>query len=147
MLVKSFLWAALIIVALGVGMIFFFKQFIYVSPTGVQILPEARRTLLMLAGFAFLLLAGEFYLDRYALLTQGNGVVAGVSYSDDQGRLPILYIQVLIALVGAALSFIGVISPGFKKSDIRRRSAGCFLCGRQFLSQPAARSSWSLPTS
>ncbi len=132
MLIKSFLWAALIIVALGIGMIFFFKQFIYVSPTGVQILPEARRTLLMLAGFAFLLLAAEFYLDRYALLTQGNSVVTGIGYADDNGRLPILYIQVLISLVGAALSFFGVIAPGFKKVIIAAGALGVFYVAGNF---------------
>ena len=115
MMVKSFLWAALTVIALGVGMIFFFKQFVYLSPTGIVVLPEARRTLSLLAGAAFLLLAMEFYFDRYELLTQGNSVVAGIGYADDHGRLPILYILVLISLVGAAMSFLGVISPGFKK--------------------------------
>ncbi len=132
MLVKSFLWAALIISAIGIGMIFFFKQFVYVSPTGVQVLPEARRTLLMLAGFAFLLLAGEFYFDRYALLTQGNAVVAGISYSDDNGRLPILYMLILFSLIGAAVSFFGVISPGFKKVMFAAGAVGVFYVAGNF---------------
>ncbi|MBT6856089.1 MAG: COG1615 family transporter, partial [Nitrospina sp.] len=54
LLVKSLLWETMIVISLGVGLIYFFKRFIYVGPTGVVILPDARRTFSGLAGLFFL---------------------------------------------------------------------------------------------
>ncbi|GJL77213.1 MAG: UPF0182 protein [Nitrospinaceae bacterium] len=114
-LFKSVLWEALVVIAIGVGLIYFFKRFIYLGPSGVVVLPEARRTLLLLAGFFFLLLAVDFYFQRYGLLTKGNGVVTGIGFSDDYGRLPLLTAMSVVAVLGAVLSFLSIIKGGFKK--------------------------------
>ena len=82
-LFKSILLEALIVSAIGVGLIFFFKRFVYLSPSGVVILPEARRTLLLLIGYFFILLAVDFYFQRFGLLTGGNCVLKGIGFSDD----------------------------------------------------------------
>ena len=115
LMIKSFIWETIIVVSIGVGLIYFFKRFIYISPTGVVLLPEARRTLSGLAGCFFLLFACEFYFQRYELLTKGNTLVAGIGFSDDYGSIPILYILVVVSLMGAALSFFGLIRLGMKK--------------------------------
>jgi uncharacterized protein len=112
---KSLLWETMIVVSIGVGLIYFFKRFIYVGPTGVVILPDARRTLSGLVGLFFLLFASEFYLQRYDLLTGGSGLIAGVGFSDDHGEIPILYILVFVSLISAAFSFLGLVRPGMKK--------------------------------
>ena len=115
LMIKSFIWETIIVVSIGVGLIYFFKRFIYISPTGVVLLPEARRTLSGLAGCFFLLFACEFYFQRYELLTKGNTLVAGIGFSDDYGSIPILYILVVVSLMGAAFSFFGLIRSGMKK--------------------------------
>lgn len=92
LLVKSLLWETMIVLSLGVGLIYFFKRFIYVGPTGVVLLPDARRTLSGFAGLFFLLFASEFYLQRYELLTGGSGLIAGIGFSEDNGAIPVLYI-------------------------------------------------------
>lgn len=112
---KSLLWETMIVVSIGVGLIYFFKRFIYVGPTGVVILPDARRTLSGLVGLFFLLFASEFYLQRYDLLTGGSGLIAGVGFSDDHGEIPVLYILVFVSLISAAFSFLGLARPGMKK--------------------------------
>ncbi|MEC8957050.1 MAG: UPF0182 family protein, partial [Nitrospinota bacterium] len=93
----------------------FFKRFVYISPTGVVLLPEARRTLSGLAGCFFLLFACEFYFQRYELLTKGNTLIAGIGFSDDYGSIPVLYVLIFVSLVGAAFSFLGLVKPGMKK--------------------------------
>ena len=82
LLLKSILWETMIVLSIGVGLIYFFKRFIYVGPTGVVILPDAGRTLSGLAGLFFLLFASEFYLQRYELLTQGGSLISGIGFSD-----------------------------------------------------------------
>jgi hypothetical protein len=115
LLVKSLLWETMIVLSLGVGIIYFFKRFIYVGPTGVVLLPDARRTLSGLAGLFFLLFASEFYLQRYELLTEGGSLIAGIGFSDDNGKIPVLYILVIASLISALFSFMGLIWPGMKK--------------------------------
>ena len=115
LLVKSLLWETMIVLSLGVGLIYFFKRFIYVGPTGVVLLPDARRTLSGLAGLFFLLFASEFYLQRYELLTQGGSLIAGIGFSDYNGKIPVLYILIGTSLVASLISFMGIVRPGMKK--------------------------------
>ena len=115
LLVKSLLWETMIVISIGVGLIYFFKRFIYVGPTGVVILPDARRTLSGLVGIFFLLFASEFYLQRYELLTEGGSLIAGIGFSDDHGKIPILYLLIFTSLVSATFSFLGLVRPGMKK--------------------------------
>ncbi len=115
LLVKSLLWETMIVLSIGVGLIYFFKRFIYVGPTGVVLLPDARRTLSGLAGLFFLLFASEFYLQRYELLTEGSSLIAGIGFSDDNGKIPVLYILVITSLISALFSFMGLVRPGMKK--------------------------------
>ena len=115
LMVKSLVWETIIVVSVGVGLIYFFKRFVYISPTGVVLLPEARRTLSILAGCYFLLFASQFYLQRYELLTKGNELISGIGFADDYGSIPILYILIFVSLVGAVFSFFGVVRPGMKK--------------------------------
>ncbi|MEK9629340.1 MAG: UPF0182 family protein [Nitrospinota bacterium] len=115
LMVKTLIWETMIVISIGVGFIFFFKRFVYVGPTGVVLLPEARRTLSGLAGCFFLLFASEFYLKRYELLTQGNELISGIGFADHYGSIPILYILIFVSLVGAAFSFFGLVRPGMKK--------------------------------
>jgi uncharacterized membrane protein (UPF0182 family) len=115
LLVKSLLWETMIVLSLGVGLIYFFKRFIYVGPTGVVLLPDARRTLSGLAGLFFLLFASEFYLQRYELLTQGDSLIAGIGFSDYNGKIPVLYILIGTSLVASLFSFMGLVRPGMKK--------------------------------
>jgi len=115
LLIKSVLWEGLVVVAIGVGLIYFFKRFVYLGPKGVVILPEARRILLLLAAFFFLLMAANFYFQRFGLLTDGNGTVTGIGYADDFGRLPLLVIMSWVAILGAVLSVLSIFAGGFKK--------------------------------
>jgi uncharacterized membrane protein (UPF0182 family) len=76
----------MIVVSLGVGLIYFFKRFIYVGPTGVVVLPDAKRTFSGLAGLFFLLFASGFYLQGYELLTEGGSLISGIGFADYNGK-------------------------------------------------------------
>ncbi|MBT5028195.1 MAG: UPF0182 family protein [Nitrospina sp.] len=115
LLVKSLLWETLVVVSLGVGLIYFFKRFIYMGPTGVVILPDARRTFAGLAGLFFLMFASGFYIQGYELMTEGSNLVSGIGFSDDQGKIPVLNLLVIVSLIAALVSFAGFVRPGMKK--------------------------------
>ena len=115
LMVKSLIWEIMIVISIGVGLIYFFKRFVYVGPTGIVLLPEARRTLSGLVGCFFLLFASEFFLQRYELLTKGNELISGIGFADDFGSIPILYVLILVSLLGSAFSFFGLVRPGMKK--------------------------------
>jgi hypothetical protein len=112
---KSILWSVWVMVGIGVGLIFFLKRFIYFNASGIVIIPDAKRVLSLLLMFFFILLAGEFYLQRFMLLTEANGVVEGINYAKDHGRLPLLNIMWVLSLVGSAVSLLNVFSPVFKR--------------------------------
>jgi uncharacterized membrane protein (UPF0182 family) len=57
---------------------------------------------LLLALF-FLLLSANAYLDRFQVLYSSGGPMFGATYADLHGRLPLLNLQVLAAIVGALL--------------------------------------------
>ena len=115
LLVKSLLWETMIVISLGVGLIYFFKRFIYVGPTGVVVLPDARRTFSGLAGFFFLLFASGFYLQSYELLTEGGSLISGIGFADHNGQIPVLNILTVVSLICAAFSFMGLARPDMKK--------------------------------
>ncbi len=115
LLVKSLLWETMIVVSLGVGLIYFFKRFIYVGPTGVVVLPDAKRTFSGLAGLFFLLFASGFYLQGYELLTEGGSLISGIGFADYNGKIPLLNLLTVVSLISAAFSFMGLVRPGMKK--------------------------------
>ena len=115
LLIKSMLWEILIIVSMGAGLVFFFKRFLFIDANGIVLLPNARRTLSILSGLLFLTLAWDFYLQRYALALHGNGVVDGISYSDFNGKLPLLNILSVISALAGCVCFYNAFRFGFRK--------------------------------
>ena len=68
----------------------------------VQRAPRAH--LLSLAAAAFLVLAWQAYLEIPNLLFSNKGPVAGASYTDINASLPLLYAQIAVAVLVAALA-------------------------------------------
>ena len=59
----------------------------------------------ILLGLFFGIEAWSFYLDRYLLLYNDNGVVVGASYTDIHIRLPLLLVLVVLCAAAAIASF------------------------------------------
>jgi uncharacterized membrane protein (UPF0182 family) len=127
--VKSVLWEILITVSIGIGAIYFFKRIFYATSNGFVFLPHARTAITYLAGAAFLLFAMNAYFARYELLFQSNSVVSGIGYADDHGRLPILNLSILIALLGAIGGFLKVYVKDLKKLFIAAGALGVVFVG------------------
>ncbi|MFQ5673021.1 MAG: UPF0182 family protein [Nitrospinales bacterium] len=131
-LVKTMLWEVWVVSAVGIGLIYFFKQAIALTPSGFVFEAEARRAISLLAGFAFLLLAANFYVARFEMLWDGSGVVAGITYADDHGRLPVFNLSIVLACVAAAVSFLNVFMADFRKIFLAGAVLGVVYIGGNF---------------
>jgi len=73
-----------------------------------------RRHLLGLVAAFFLVLAWRAYLETPGLLFSTTGPVAGASYTDVAARLPLLRVEIVAALVAAALVIATMFRPGVR---------------------------------
>jgi hypothetical protein len=128
-LVNSILWEALWVAGIGSCVIHFFKRSVSLRPGKISLLPEARKTLSAIAGFTFALLAADFFLKRYDLLISGGGIVAGIGYADDNGRLPLLILLACVAGVGSVLSFLNLAGADMRKVVLPALSLGILYIG------------------
>jgi len=71
---------------------------IQISARGPRIVGHARAHLLILGALFFLVKAGGYHLDAYALLFSPRGIVFGAGYSDIYANLPALRLLTIISL-------------------------------------------------
>ena len=84
---------------------YFLSGAVTIDPVrGVGLTGPARRHLGLLGTGVFVLLAIGAWLAQPALMTSSSDVLHGASYADIAARLPVLRLQVFVALLGAALA-------------------------------------------
>jgi uncharacterized protein len=76
--------------------------------------PSATRHFSVLLALFFLFKAGDYVLQRYALLFSNNGVVFGAAYTDVHLRLPLLTLLVALSLIAMVLSAANGVYLGFR---------------------------------
>jgi uncharacterized protein len=72
-----------------------------------RIAAQAQSHLCVLLGLIVALKAWGYWLDKYQLLFSTRGVVAGASYTDVKAQLPALEVLFWVALICAAMFFLG----------------------------------------
>lgn len=116
-LVRTLIFVALV----GVGVIYFLRGSLQLinSLKGIRsglkkIGQSARWHIGALVSLIFLLQAASIYLSRFGLLTQGKQVLYGATFTDVNVLLPILMIQLVLAVFVAvgAMVFAGSGKPG-----------------------------------
>ena len=75
-------------------------------PGRMSMTPSARRHLSLLAAAFLLLLAWGSWLQRAEYLVETSGLLHGASYADVYGRMPVALVQVVVAVIGAALAVL-----------------------------------------
>ncbi len=68
----------------------------------------AQAQISVLLGFFVLAKAADYWLDRFDLVTQGGGLVTGMTYTDDHAVLPAKNILLGISVICAVLFFVNV---------------------------------------
>jgi uncharacterized membrane protein (UPF0182 family) len=102
---KNWMLLTVILSALLAGGVYWAQGEIKFDSHPWSVSPKANAHGSILLGVLFAIEAWSFYLDRYLLLYRDNGVVVGASYTDIQVELPILWLLMILALIGACLSW------------------------------------------
>jgi hypothetical protein len=106
-------WGLLIIVlaALLAAVVYWGCGAIEVAGGPPRLAPAPLRQLSALLAAFFLVKAGDYLLQRYALLLSDNGVVFGAAYTDVHVRLPLLTALAGLSVVAMLLSAAAVVRP------------------------------------
>jgi uncharacterized membrane protein (UPF0182 family) len=107
-MVRGFLWSTSLVTLIGTGIMYY----VYLQSTGRQLsagdlsalaaIPASHRLHLAAIGaFLLILVAVGAYLERYELMYQRGGLFTGPGYADVHATLPVLTIQVIVAIVAA----------------------------------------------
>ncbi len=81
-------------------------------PGRMSMTPSARRHLSLLVAAFLLLLAWGAWLQRAEYLVETSGLLHGANYADVYGRMPAALVQVVVAVIGAALAVLHAFGPG-----------------------------------
>jgi uncharacterized protein len=101
---RAWLLGALVIVALGSGVLYYLSGALRGQPFAFT--PKIRAHLTFLGAFIFLLIAAGHWLGRYDLLYSPTGAVYGVGYTDHYVTLPARTFLTFVALATAVVLFL-----------------------------------------
>jgi uncharacterized membrane protein (UPF0182 family) len=113
-LVSQLLFLFVIVCLIGAGALYVLRGGISVGGNAPLIESAPRKHLLGLVAAFFLVIAWRAYLEMPNLLFSRNGPVAGASYTDIAARLPLLRVEIVAALLVAALVIATMFSRGIK---------------------------------
>jgi uncharacterized membrane protein (UPF0182 family) len=103
--IQSTLFMTVLLATVGVAVLHRAGQNLAFDPVrGIVVSPTARRHLSWLAAALLLLMAFNAWLAIPELLTTPGGIVHGASYVDVYARMPVQWILVVVACVGAMLA-------------------------------------------
>jgi len=111
--VVDWLFTAFLIIFFITVVIHYINGGIRFQTSGQRVLPAVKAHLSVLLGILALVRAADYWLDRYSLTTSSQGVVDGVSYTDVNARLPVLYLLIVIAFLAFCLFIYNIWRKGW----------------------------------
>ncbi len=103
-----------IICLVGAGLIYALRGAITIGNSSTLIRSGPRKHLLGLAAALFLVLAFRAWLELPNLLYSTSGTVTGAGYTDITARMPMLWVEIVAALLVAVLAIITMFSSGIR---------------------------------
>ncbi len=113
-LVQQHLWVALLTSLLVSGVAYFLLGDLRVAPRRILVDRRARVHLSVLAALLFALRAWGYQLDIWNLMYSPRGVAFGASYTDIHAQVPAYRLLMIVAVLGAALSLLGLVVRSFR---------------------------------
>jgi uncharacterized protein len=96
---------------------YFLEGGVWLSQHGWGIGKNARRHLMVLGGFLFLLFAWRARLGMYDLVYAPTGLVFGAGYTDIHVGWPVLWIQLVLCVIAAIAFFAGASSGDIRPAE------------------------------
>ena len=109
----SWVFRALIIVAVITAIAHYVNGGIRVQTTGQRVTPQVKVHLSVLLALIALVRAVGYWYDRYSLNFSSRGPVDGASYTDVNAQLPALNLLLLISVLSAVLLVINIWQRGW----------------------------------
>jgi uncharacterized membrane protein (UPF0182 family) len=107
-MVRSFLWSTGLVALAGTGLIYYVQfQSTGQQPSLADLSPLAavparhRLHIAVIGAFLLVLVAVGAYLERYELMYQPGALLTGPGYADVHATVPVLALQVIVALIAA----------------------------------------------
>ena len=94
-------WFMGVVIAILVAAVGLYLAIFALRGIQITITPKIRGHVAVLGAFLMVTIAAAHYLDIFELLYSGRGAAPGAGYTDINARLPVLWLLVAIALVGA----------------------------------------------
>jgi len=113
-LVQQHLWVALLTSLLVSALAYFLLGDLRFAPRRVIVDRRARVHLSILAAILFALRAWGYQLDIWNLMYSPRGVAFGASYTDIHAQVPAYRLLMIVALLGAVLSLMGLVVRSFR---------------------------------
>ena len=111
--VVDWLFTAILVIFFVTAVYHYINGGIRFQTKGQRVTPAVKAHLSVILGVLALVRAAGYFLDRYDLVTSSNGVVDGVGYTDENARLPVLYLLMVIAVLAAALFIYNIWRKGW----------------------------------
>lgn len=107
-MVQGFLWSTGLVALVGTGIIYYLyfqstgRQLSLADLSALAVVPTPHRLHLAAIGaFLLILIAVGSYLERYTLMYQRGGLFTGPGYAEVHAALPVLALQVIVAVIAA----------------------------------------------
>jgi len=113
-LIQQHLWVALTTSLLVSGIVYFLLGDLRFAPRRVMVERRARVHLSVLAALLFAFKAWDYQLSIWDLMYSPRGVAFGASYTDINAQVPAYRLLIVVALIGAALSLLGLVVRSFR---------------------------------
>jgi uncharacterized membrane protein (UPF0182 family) len=109
---QRFLLVLVVVLGLTTAVGYFLSGSLSFDPLrGLKVSPAATSHLMIVASALFLVLAFGAWVGQPGLLTSPSDIIHGASYVDVEARLPVLRILFVVALAGAVLALVQIVSP------------------------------------
>jgi hypothetical protein len=93
---------------LAAGLMYFLKGAVALTGRGITVERAASVHLSILGSLILLALALNTFVGKHAILFSAKGLVAGASYTDINARLPVMSLQVALAVAAAVLLLLNI---------------------------------------
>jgi uncharacterized membrane protein (UPF0182 family) len=111
--VVDWVFGFLLVTAIVVAVVHYLNGAIRLQAMGERITPNAKAHLSIILAVAALVKAGDYYLQRFELLTAQGQSFDGAGYTDVTARLPAINMLVLVSLFVALLLIVNIWRRGW----------------------------------
>ncbi len=115
---KSWAFTCVILTLILVGVLYFLTNNIERGADSYTFSSHAKKHILSLLVVLAVLIAWHYWLKRYQLLTETNGLIFGADFTGVKVVRPMYSVMIVLSLAAAVLTFISILKTSFRQMII-----------------------------